>query len=225
MLSNLCPMWTDIIGEEICKPYMLKLLSFVEQEDKKYNIFPPENLRLRAYELVDFYDISIVLIGMDPYFSKGQANGLCFSVEKGQKIPPSLKNIYKEINRDLGVKIPSHGDLTRWAAEYNVLMINTSLTVREGEAGSHSKKGWEVFTSSVLKTISDNLEGVVFLAWGNHAKSCVKNIDRSKHLVLETSHPSPLGARHGFNGCGHFSEANKYLELLGKKSVDWGDVG
>lgn len=224
MLRNLCPVWTDVIGEQVCKKYMVELLEYVKHEDANHEVFPPYDQRFKAFELVPFNKISSVIIGMDPYQNKGLAMGLSFSVPKGVKIPPSLRNIYKELNRDVNIDIPKHGDLTSWASQSNILMINSSLTVREGESGSHSRKGWEIFTSEILKEISTRLENVVFFAWGNHAKKCVSDIDTSRHLVLKSSHPSPLGCRHGFDGCGHFSLANKYLSNFGKSTINWNSI-
>ena len=201
---------------------VLELTDLSEEEQKEkldpdmFNIF--NGLKLTALK-----DIKVVILGQDPYHEKGQAMGLAFSVPKGEKIPPSLVNIYKEIESETGNKMPSHGDLRGWARQ-GVLLLNTVLTVREHLANSHKGKGWEEFTDGVIKKISEEKEGVVFLLWGANARSKKTLINKNKHLILETVHPSPLSAYNGFFGCGHFNLANEYLKKIGKTPIDWSDL-
>jgi uracil-DNA glycosylase len=173
-----------------------------------------------AFNKTAFDNIKIVILGQDPYHGEGQAHGLSFSVPEGVKIPPSLRNIYKELNSDVGIDIPQHGNLKRWA-EQGVLLLNATLTVRANSAGSHQKKGWETFTDNTIKAISDNSDYVVFMLWGNYAQKKEALIDDQKHLILKSVHPSPLSARRGFMGCKHFSQANKYLSDKGKEVINW----
>ena len=198
-----------------------QLLAFIKQERASgKNIFPPESLVFNALELISDNPINVVILGQDPYHGAGQANGLAFSVNKGVKIPPSLRNIFKELNDDLGIPIPDHGDLSNWAKQ-GVLLLNAVLTVEEGKPGSHQNKGWEKFTDELIKRICAENSGVVFLLWGNYAKSKAKLIDANKHLVLESAHPSPLSAYQGFFQCKHFSKTNNFLISIGKKTIDW----
>jgi uracil-DNA glycosylase len=212
--------WNRQLANEFTMEYFQKLQAFIN--DEKVNnrvVFPPEKKIFAAFENTPFAKVKAVIIGQDPYHGEGQANGLCFSVAPGIRIPPSLKNIFKELNRDIGMDIPSSGDLSPWTNQ-GVLLLNATLTVRSNEAGSHQKKGWEDFTDAVIKTISDQRDHVVFLLWGNYAKLKGQIINREKHLVLEAAHPSPL-ARTGFSGCTHFSKANKYLVEQGIDPINW----
>jgi len=220
MLQNLINKnWVKLLEKEFTNDYFIKLLKFYQNEKKLFKIFPPENKIFAALNLTAFDEIKAVIIGQDPYHGIGQANGLCFSVSDGIKKPPSLINIFKELKSDLDCPIPETGNLEPWAKQ-GVLLLNTSLTVREGEPGSHAKKGWEQFTDKIISIISNKKEGVIFLLWGNHAQEKEKLIDTTKHLVLKASHPSPL-ARGAFFGCKHFSKTNSQLIQLGKKPINW----
>lgn len=212
--------WKEAINEAFQKPQFLDLKQFLIEERKNNIVYPPGMQIFNAFNLTPFSKIKVVVIGQDPYHGDGQAHGLCFSVPDGIKIPPSLQNIYKEINRDFGYPIPKTGNLEPWA-EQGVLLLNATLTVRANQAGSHQGKGWEEFTDSVIKTISDKLNGVVFLLWGNYAHAKSSFIDEQKHLILKAVHPSPLSAHRGFIGCGHFSKTNDYLLSLNKKPINW----
>lgn len=189
------------------------------QEKEKSTVFPTGNQLFAAFNHTPFENVKVVIIGQDPYHKKGQANGLSFSVSLGVANPPSLKNIFKELNSDLGIPMPHTGNLESWANQ-GVLLLNTTLTVREGQPGSHQKKGWEIFTDAVIKTISDQKKGVVFLLWGLFAQTKEEFIDKDKHFVLKAAHPSPL-ARGAFFGCKHFSKTNKILEHQGILPIDW----
>ncbi|MFN6944005.1 MAG: uracil-DNA glycosylase [Cytophagaceae bacterium] len=212
--------WEKRIFDEFEKPYFIQLVDFVSKEKQLHDIFPPENLMFSAFDYCSFDKLKVVLLGQDPYHGFGQANGLCFSVNEGLRHPPSLKNIFKEIKRDLGKEIPESGNLERWAKQ-GVLMLNATLTVRAESPGSHQKKGWEVFTDAVIKKISDEKEGVVFILWGAYAQKKGEIIDHDKHLVLKAAHPSPFSADRGFHGCSHFSKTNEYLLSRGETSIDW----
>jgi uracil-DNA glycosylase len=217
--SRLEKNWRDIIGVEF-EQRMAKLEQFLQQEkDLGHTIHPKDEEIFNALNSTPLENIKVVILGQDPYHGEGQANGLCFSVRKGTRIPPSLNNIYNEIKDEYGIR-PSHGDLTGWAAE-GVLLLNATLTVREDSAGSHRGKGWEKFTDEVICAVSETREHVVFLLWGRYAGEKTALIDGKKHLVLETSHPSPLSARLGFLGCEHFKKTNDYLIKHGLKPVEW----
>ena len=212
--------WKRQIADVWQQPYFAELLRFLE--DEKVNnetIYPPEKQIFAAFENTAFDSVKVVIIGQDPYHGAGQANGLCFSVAPGVRIPPSLNNIFKELNRDLGVDKPANGDLSAWTTQ-GVLLLNATLTVRANQAGSHQKKGWENFTDAIIKSISENRNNVVFMLWGNYAKQKAACVNRSKHLILEAAHPSPL-ARTGFSGCGHFSKANEYFIKNNIQPIDW----
>ncbi len=212
--------WKEALKDEFQKPYfseIKKLLVDAKKEGKI--IYPKGSLIFNAFDTTPLDRVEVVILGQDPYHGPGQAMGLSFSVPNNVAVPASLKNIYKEINRDLGVVIPKHGDLSNWAKQ-GVFLLNAMLTVEHRQAGSHKKIGWQKFTDAVIKTISDRCEGVVFMLWGNFAKSKKVLIDEIKHYVLESAHPSPL-AGSGFQGCGHFSKANDLLEKQGKKVIDW----
>jgi uracil-DNA glycosylase len=212
--------WKQKLNEEFNKPYFAELTNFIREEYRTTTIYPPGKEIFKAFDACDFENLKVVIIGQDPYHGPGQANGLCFSVCHGQRIPRSLANIFKEIQSDLGKPIPVSGDLTRWANQ-GVLLLNAMLTVRASLAGSHQKKGWEEFTDAVIRKISDEKRNVVFLLWGAYAQQKGEIIDRSKHLVLMSAHPSPFSADRGFFGCRHFSKANAYLKSKGLSEIDW----
>ena len=212
--------WKSALAEEFGKPYFESLVRFLHKEKSDgQKIYPPGSQIFRAFDLTPVNELKVVILGQDPYHGPGQAHGLSFSVSAGIPAPPSLKNIFKEIESDLGVKMSGYPDLEKWARQ-GVLLLNAVLTVRAGAAASHSKIGWEEFTDAVIRYISDNCEGVVFLLWGNFARSKSVMIDSSRHHVLEAAHPSPL-ARGAFFGCRHFSQANALLKAQGKSPIDW----
>ncbi len=211
--------WDLKLKEEFELPYIAKLEGFLKEERRLYNIYPKKTEVFNAFKLTSFENVKVVILGQDPYHGPNQAHGLSFSVNYGIKIPPSLANIYKELKSDIDFAIPSHGNLTSWANQ-GVLLLNATLTVRAGEPGSHQKKGWETFTDSVIKLISDKKENCVFLLWGNFAKSKINLIDLDKHLVLKAAHPSPL-AGGAFFGCKHFSKTNEYLKSKNISQINW----
>jgi len=217
---NIHSSWNKVLKDEFKQPYFEKLTSFIKDEYQKGQVYPPGSQIFAAFDNCTYDNVKVVILGQDPYHGPHQANGLCFSVSKKVAIPPSLRNIYQELQSDLGKKIPAHGDLQHWAQQ-GVLMLNATLTVRRGQAGSHQGKGWEDFTDAVVKLLSAEKEGLVFLLWGNYAKKKGQVIDRDKHLVLESAHPSPLSAHSGFFGCHHFSQTNQYLILQGKEEIKW----
>ncbi len=212
--------WKSKLESEFQKPYFDKLSQFVKEEYQTQVIYPPGKEIFRAFDCAHFDHLKVVIIGQDPYHGPGQANGLCFSVSEGVTMPPSLKNIFKEIYSDLGKPIPKSGELERWANQ-GVLLLNATLTVRASAPGSHQKKGWETFTDAVIKEISDQKNNMVFLLWGAYAQKKGEIIDRNKHLVLMSAHPSPFSADRGFFGCKHFSKTNEYLKSKGLKEIDW----
>ena len=214
------PSWREVLNAEFKKPYFENLKDFVKAEYASETVYPPGKLIFKALDHTPFDRVKVVILGQDPYHGPGQANGLCFSVNPKIPLPPSLKNIFKEIKNDLGVSVPDNGDLTRWA-DQGVLMLNATLTVRAHSPGSHQSKGWEQFTDEVIRQLSEKREGVVFLLWGSYAGKKGSVIDRTKHLVLRAPHPSPLSAHRGFFGCSHFSRTNTYLEKSGKKPIRW----
>lgn len=213
--------WKDALEEEFSKEYFAELTSFVKDEYKKGVVYPaPKNI-FRAFDLCPFTKVKVVILGQDPYHGPGQANGLCFAVNKEVPLPPSLQNIFKEIESDIGRPLAHRtGDLERWATQ-GVLLLNATLTVQARTAGSHQKKGWEEFTDAVIKTLSDKREHVVFILWGNYAKAKGAHIDRSKHFIIESPHPSPFSAYNGFFGSKPFSKTNSYLESQKEKPIDW----
>lgn len=214
------PSWKSRLQAEFEKPYFQTLIGFVKEEYKAGPVYPPGKEIFHAFDACRFDEVSVVIIGQDPYHGPGQANGLCFSVRDGVRMPPSLINIFKEIQTDLGKPIPKSGDLDRWARQ-GVLLLNATLTVRASQPGSHQNKGWEIFTDAVIKKISDEKENVVFLLWGSYAQKKGEVIDRNKHAVLQSPHPSPFSADRGFFGCKHFSKVNEYLKNKGKNEIDW----
>lgn len=211
--------WDDILKEEYNKPYFEKLMNFIEDEYSKYTIYPDKNNIYNALKLTPPDKVKVVILGQDPYINKDQANGLSFSVQPGIATPPSLRNIFREQRKDLGIIQPNSGDLTKWA-EQGVLLLNTTLTVRAGLSNSHQGKGWGIFTDSIIKYLGQK-ENIVFMLWGNNAKAKRKLIDSSKNLILEAAHPSPLSATRGFFGCQHFSKANTYLIEHNLSPIDW----
>ncbi|MCH4823139.1 uracil-DNA glycosylase [Gramella lutea] len=215
------PSWKSELDTEFEKDYFKELIGFVKQEYSEHKCFPPGSEIFAAFDHSVFQDTRVVILGQDPYHGIDQANGLCFSVRDGITFPPSLINIFKEIQNDLGKPLPSTGNLERWA-DQGVLLLNATLTVRAHQAGSHQNKGWEKFTDQVIKLISEKKENVVFMLWGGYAKKKAKLIDASKHLILTSGHPSPLSANRGYwFGNSHFSKANDYLVSKGKKQIDW----
>lgn len=213
--------WKQELAEEFEKPYFSELTAFVRNEYKGVTaIYPPARLIFNAFDHCPFNNVKVVIIGQDPYHGPGQANGLCFSVNKGVPFPPSLMNIFKEVNNDTGAPVPQDGDLTRWS-DQGVLLLNATLTVRAASAGSHQKKGWEEFTDAVIRILSQKRNNIVFILWGSYAQKKGAVIDRSRHLVLSSPHPSPLSAYQGFFGNHHFSRANEYLKSKGKEPIVW----
>ncbi|NMH29020.1 uracil-DNA glycosylase [Flavobacterium silvaticum] len=220
---NIESSWKTELSDEFVKPYFQELIGFVRNEylDKSKRCYPPARQIFAAFDRCPFDKVRVVIIGQDPYHGYGQANGLCFSVADSVRTPPSLVNIFEEIRRDLGKPVPNSGNLERWA-DQGVLLLNATLTVSEGAPGSHQKKGWETFTDAVIAHISRDKEHVVFLLWGNYAQQKGKNIDKSKHLVLASGHPSPMSANQGkWFGNRHFSQANEYLKSKNLEPVQW----
>ena len=212
--------WNTVLQSEFEKPYFKDLLTFVTQEREVKTIYPPQDQVFKALEVVDFSAIKVVILGQDPYHGEFQANGLAFSVHKGVKFPPSLKNIFKELEDDLGIRNLQNGDLSSWA-EQGVLLLNATLTVEASKAGSHQKKGWEQFTDRVIEEVATKGQHIVFVLWGSYAQKKGKMIDREKHLVIETAHPSPLSVYRGFYGSKPFSKINAYLAEVGQQPIDW----
>lgn len=212
--------WKEHLQHEFDKPYFRELTDFVRQEYGQTTVYPPAKLIFNAFDLCPFDQVKVVIIGQDPYHGPGQAHGLCFSVNDGIDFPPSLRNIFKEIESDLGKPVPASGNLTRWA-EQGVLLLNATLTVRAHNAGSHQKRGWEIFTDAVIKELAEKRNGLVFILWGSYAQKKGAFIDRSRHLVLQSAHPSPLSAYNGFFGNHHFSLTNQWLTDHGQTAIDW----
>ena len=212
--------WKAILQPEFDKEYFENLTEFVRNEYKTKQTFPPAGLIFNAFDQCSFNQVKVVIIGQDPYHGDGQAHGLCFSVNDGVAFPPSLLNIFKEIDRDLGKKMPTNGNLIRWAQQ-GVLLLNATLTVQAHMAGSHQGKGWETFTDAVIRKVASEKENVVFMLWGSYAQKKGEFIDSQKHLVLKSVHPSPLSAYRGFIGNNHFSLANKYLRDNGQQEIKW----
>ena len=215
--------WDEVLSEEFSSKEYQTLREFLKTEYFTRTIYPPMHDIFNSMKITSFKDVKVVLLGQDPYHNQGQAMGLSFSVPDGMDVPPSLVNMYKELNAELGIPIRKSGNLTGWAKQ-GVLLLNTVLTVREHQANSHKGKGWEYFTDGIIKKISALKENVVFLLWGANARSKKALIDTTKHLVLECAHPSPLSAYNGFFGCGHFIKTNEYLTLHNKTSIDWSEL-
>ena len=215
------PSWHEHLKEEFEKPYFAELAAFVKKEYQDEVVYPPPKHIFRAFDLTPFEDVKVVILGQDPYHGPRQANGLCFAVENGMRLPPSLQNIFKEIESDLGTPLKNkNGDLERWAKQ-GVLLLNATLTVRASLAGSHQHKGWEQFTDAAMRALSEEREGLVFILWGNYAKQKGAHINRAKHLTIESRHPSPFAANNGFFGSKPFSKTNEYLQLQDKTPIDW----
>jgi len=212
--------WKEALKDEFEQPYFQAIVAFLKGEKAAGKvIFPPGGLIFNAFDTTPFEQVKVVILGQDPYHNPGEAMGLCFSVPKGVRVPPSLQNIYKELESDLGTKIPNHGDLTKWAKQ-GVFLLNAMLTVEKNQAASHQKIGWQTFTDAVIRKLSEHREHLVFLLWGGFARKKSVLIDQEKHLILEAAHPSPL-AGNAFMGCRHFSKTNEYLAANGVKPIDW----
>jgi uracil-DNA glycosylase len=213
--------WKEVLADEFNKEYFARLTQFVKEEYRSGTpIYPPARLIFNAFDHCPFDKVKVVILGQDPYHGEGQAHGLCFSVNKGIPFPPSLLNIFKEIESDLGTPIPQDGDLTRWS-DQGVLLLNATLTVRASQAGSHQKRGWEEFTDAAIRELASRRSGIVFILWGSYAQKKGAFIDRNRHLVLSSPHPSPLSAYQGFFGNHHFSTANRYLKEQGLSEINW----
>lgn len=212
--------WYEVLKQEFEEPYFYEIKSFLIQEKRQYIVYPPSQLIFNAFNLTPFNKVKVVILGQDPYHNVGQAHGLAFSVPNGIMPPPSLKNIFKELQSDIGMPIPTNGNLESWARE-GVLLLNSCLTVRANNPASHQGIGWQRFTDAAIKALSEKKEHIVFLLWGNYAIAKEKLIDTRKHLVLKTVHPSPLSANRGFFGCRHFSQTNTYLSSNGISPIKW----
>lgn len=212
--------WNPLLKEELAKQYFVDLQTFVRGERAAHRVFPPEDQVYAALHETPWERTKVVILGQDPYHGAGQAHGLCFSVRRGVRVPPSLQNIFRELHDDLGVPVPAHGDLTSWARQ-GVLLLNTTLTVREGQAGSHQGKGWETFTDRVISAVNERQERTVFVLWGAHARKKRALVTNRVHSVVESAHPSPLSAHNGFLGSRPFSAVNRLLEEAGIEPVDW----
>ena len=213
--------WREVLQPQFDSVYFEMLTTFVRKAYQASTVYPPGSKIFEAFNRTPFDKVKVVILGQDPYHGPNQAHGLCFSVQDGIQPPPSLINIYKELQKEYGVAVNmTNGNLTRWANQ-GVLLLNATLTVEAGKAGSHQGKGWETFTDAAIKALSDRREGLVFMLWGSYAQQKGRVIDRSKHLVLESSHPSPLSVYRGFDGCGHFKKANQYLQSRGQEPIDW----
>jgi len=212
--------WKKMLAEEFAKTYMAGLKTFLLEEKKHYRVFPPGALIFNAFNQTPFDQVKVVILGQDPYHGYGEAHGLCFSVPEGVTKPPSLNNIFKEIENDLGIKPPAHGNLTSWAKQ-GILLLNATLTVRENNAGSHQNRGWETFTDEAIRQLSSRRDGLIFVLWGKFAEAKAGLIDKSRHFILSSPHPSPFSANRGFFGCKHFSRINELLRQMGKPEIDW----
>ncbi len=213
--------WKQELAGEFQQPYFARLKEFlVAERSAGMRFYPPGSLIFNAFACTPFDRVRVVILGQDPYHGPGQAHGLSFSVPQGVPAPPSLVNIFKELKADLGMPVPGHGNLEKWAHQ-GVLLLNATLTVRPNQAGSHQKRGWETFTDAVIRTLADRREGLVFVLWGRYARSKAPMIDQNRHLVLESPHPSPLSAHNGFFGCRHFSRINTWLSNRGEPEIDW----
>ena len=219
-MVNIGNSWDQLLMDEFKKDYYLKLRQFLKQEYSTQTVFPHMNNIFNALKYTAYEDVKAVILGQDPYHGEGQAHGLCFSVQRGIEPPPSLKNIFKELNSDLGIPEPNHGELTAWAKQ-GVLLLNTVLTVRKGQANSHRGMGWEIFTDKIIELLNVREKPIVFLLWGSPAKAKAKLITNPKHYILSAVHPSPLSAYNGFFGCKHFSKTNEILQSIGSSPIDW----
>lgn len=218
------PSWYEVLRPQFEAPYFAQLKDFLVQERAQYTCYPRGEHIFAAFDHTPFDKVKVVIIGQDPYHEPGQAQGLCFSVPDGIKVPPSLVNIIKEINSDLGLNLSTErGDLSGWA-DQGVLLLNATLTVRAHQAGSHQRKGWEIFTDAAIHALSERRQGIVFLLWGSYAIAKSSLIDKNKHFILTSVHPSPLSAYRGFLGCRHFSQCNAYLQQQGLEPINWGNI-
>ncbi|MGM0566325.1 MAG: uracil-DNA glycosylase [Bacteroidota bacterium] len=212
--------WKNVLQNQFESQYFQELKQFLIDERKNHHVFPPGSRIFAAFDSVPFHKVKVVIIGQDPYHGPGQANGFCFSVNRGVTVPPSLKNIYKELHSDLNIPVPAHGDLSAWT-EQGVLLLNAVLTVRARQPQSHQGRGWETFTDYAIKQLSEQRKNIVFLLWGRSAQNKMNLIDTNRHFVLKAAHPSPYSANKGFYGCRHFSKANTLLQQTGQNPVDW----
>ena len=219
-MINIGNSWDSILADEFNKDYYLKLREFLKEEYRTQTVYPDMHDIFNAFKYTDYNDVKVVILGQDPYHEPMQAQGLSFSVPKGVRIPPSLVNIYKELNDDMGIPVPSHGCLKEWASE-GVLLLNAVLTVRKGNAGSHAGKGWEILTDRVIELLNEREEPMVFILWGAYAQKKAALINERRHCVIKSVHPSPLSAYRGFFGGRYFSRANGFLEIVGQEPVDW----
>lgn len=220
MIININSDWNNILKDEFKKDYFIKLSSFVDEERKSNKIFPKSEDVFSALNYTPYKDVKVVILGQDPYHGENQSHGLCFSVNEGVKIPPSLRNIYKELNTDIGCYIPNNGYLKKWA-DQGVLLLNSSLTVREASPNSHKNKGWEIFTDTIISKLNERQDPIIFILWGNNAISKEKLITNPNHYILKSVHPSPLSASRGFFGSKPFSKTNEILISMGKSPIDW----
>ncbi|MCF8331547.1 MAG: uracil-DNA glycosylase [Bacteroidales bacterium] len=212
--------WKEMLQDEFDKDYFMQLKTFLTHERQRFQIYPPGGKIFAAFDHTPFNKVKVVIIGQDPYHGTGQAHGLAFSVPDGIPVPPSLQNIFKEINHELGIPIPKNGNLKSWAIQ-GVFLLNATLTVRARKPGSHQHKGWEIFTNTVIERLSEYRTGLVFLLWGNYARAKKSLINTKKHFILEAPHPSPFSANRGFFGCNHFSKTNEILQQQGQHAIDW----
>ena len=223
-MSNVNPVieegWKQVLWEEFQSPYFSELKQFLVKERQQYTVYPPGPQIFNAFNHTPFDRVKAVILGQDPYHGRGQAHGLCFSVPPGIPQPPSLVNIFKELHDDLGIPIPVHGSLVNWSGQ-GVMLLNATLTVRAGQAGAHQNRGWETFTDAVIRKISEQKNGVVFLLWGRYAQAKENLVDGLRHMVLKAAHPSPFSAHNGFFGCRHFSRTNEFLVQQGMEPIDW----
>jgi len=220
LTTGLEPSWLRELSEELGRPYMADLRSFLDLERQQYDVYPPDEEVFYAFKCTPFERVRVVVLGQDPYHGPGQAHGLCFSVRRGVAVPPSLRNVFKELKESLGSPTPSHGDLTSWA-DQGVLLLNAVLTVRANQANSHRGQGWEPFTDRVIEVLNERKKGLVFVLWGASAGKKAAMIDENKHLILRSPHPSPLSAHRGFFGAGHFESINAHLAALGGDPINW----
>ena len=220
MKAQIPPSWQPVLGEEIAKPYYQDLQAFLAKERAEHTVFPPEDEVFSALELTPFKQVKVLLLGQDPYHDDNQAHGLCFSVRPGIKPPPSLMNMFKELRDDVGFRIPDNGYLAPWATQ-GILLLNAVLTVRAHQANSHQGKGWETFTDAIIKAVSERDKPAIFVLWGAYARKKTALIDTSRHIIIESAHPSPLSARRGFFGSRPFSRINNALYELGERPIDW----
>jgi uracil-DNA glycosylase len=212
--------WLNVLKDEFEKDYFTQLKTFLVEEKKHFTVYPPGAHIFEAFNLTPFDKVNVVLLGQDPYHGAGQAHGLCFSVQDGIKLPPSLQNIFKEIETDTGIQNKNKGNLENWALQ-GVLLLNATLTVRANQAGSHQNKGWEIFTDKVISELSEKKKGLIFILWGNYAQAKNVLIDKQKHHILKAAHPSPFSVYRGFFGCRHFSKTNELLRQMGKDEINW----